>query len=418
VDGEVAALLAALVGLLTGAAAVLAVQAARRRAGAARSASEDVADGAGRGEPGLPAGIVGVLSALRSSAVVLDGADTVVTATHAASSMGVVRGDRVVVDQLLRMARRVRRDGGVGQAELDLPRGPFGSETFHVSARVARLDRGLVLVLVEDLTEARRVDAVRRDFVANVSHELKTPVGALSLLAEAVLDASADPEAVRRFAGRMQHESVRLSELVQELIDLSRLQGQDPLREPAVVDVDEVVEEAVDRCRLAASARRITLATGGQQGQVVLGDAGQLVTALRNLIDNAVNYSAEGTRVAVGVRRAMEVGDTGAAGDAGAVLEISVTDQGIGIPETDLERVFERFYRVDPARSRATGGTGLGLSIVKHITANHGGEVTVWSVAGSGSTFTMRLPGGGTTESSTPDTAPVHADATARKART
>ncbi len=421
-DGEVAALLAALVGLLTGAVAVLVVQAVRRRTGAARSATEDAADDAGRAEPGLPAGIVGVLSALRSSAVVLDGADTVVTATHAASSMGVVRGDRVVVDQLLRMARRVRRDGGVGQAELDLPRGPFGSETFHVSARVARLDRGLVLVLVEDLTEARRVDAVRRDFVANVSHELKTPVGALSLLAEAVLDASADPEAVRRFAGRMQHESVRLAELVQELIDLSRLQGQDPLREPAVVDVDEVVEEAVDRCRLAASARRITLATGGQQGQVVLGDAGQLVTALRNLIDNAVNYSAEGTRVAVGVRRAMEVGDAadpGAAGDAGAVLEISVTDQGIGIPETDLERVFERFYRVDPARSRATGGTGLGLSIVKHITANHGGEVTVWSVAGSGSTFTMRLPvdAAAPSESPAPDRVPAHADATARKAR-
>ena len=327
-------------------------------------------------------GIVEVLAVLRSSALVLDGSDTVVTASAAAYAMGLVRHDRVAVEALVAMARTVRRDGELRQTELEVPRGPFGSESFHVSAQVAPLGQGLVLVVVEDRTESRRVDAVRRDFVANVSHELKTPVGAMHLLAEALLGASDEPAAVRRFAGRMQHEAHRLSDLVQELIDLSRLQGQDPLREASLVEVDEVIVEAMDRCRLAAQVRNIALVTGGEADLTVLGDQEQLITALRNLIDNAVNYSPEHTRVAIGVRR------------VGNAVELTVTDQGIGIPEADLERIFERFYRVDAARSRATGGTGLGLSIVKHIAANHGGEVSVWSIEGSGSTFTMRLPAG------------------------
>ena len=332
--------------------------------------------------PVMLPGIVEVLSVLRSSALVLDASDGVVTASAAAYAMGLVRHDRVAVDALVALARRVRSDGEPRQRELEVPRGPFGSESFHVSAQVGPLGQGLVLVIVEDRTESRRVDAVRRDFVANVSHELKTPVGALHLLAEAVLGASDDPDAVRRFAGRMQHEAHRLSDLVQELIDLSRLQGQDPLRGAELVEVDEVVVEAMDRCRLAAQTRSITLVSGGEADLTVLGDAEQLVTALRNLIDNAVNYSPEHTRVAIGVRH------------VGNAVELTVTDQGIGIPEADLERIFERFYRVDAARSRATGGTGLGLSIVKHIAGNHGGEVSVWSIEGSGSTFTMRLPAG------------------------
>jgi two-component system sensor histidine kinase SenX3 len=237
-----------------------------------------------------------------------------------------------------------------------------------------------VALLVEDVTEARRVDDVRRDFVANVSHELKTPVGAMSLLAEAMQDASNDPQAVRRFAGRLQHEAGRLARLVQELIDLSRLQGADPLPEQDLVPVDKVLAEAVDRTRTAAAAGGIEIVRGGQRGLMVCGSESQLVTAVGNLIENAVHYSPERTRVAVAVRQR-----------EGAV-EISVTDQGMGIAEKDLERVFERFYRADPARSRATGGTGLGLAIVKHVATNHGGEVSVWSVEGSGSTFTLRLP--------------------------
>jgi len=360
----------ALLGTLTGALAVLAFRTSERLTAAAPP----------RPEPELPPGAATVLSALSSMAVVLDESDRVVKATPTAHAAGLVRGQRLVPDQLVALARSTRRDGGVREAELEIPRGPLGSETLAVSARVAALGARLVLVLVEDRTDARRVDAVRRDFVANVSHELKTPVGALSLLAEAVVGASDDPEAVRRFAGRMQNESARLTNLVQELIDLSRLQGEDPLASAVPVDVDAVIAEAVDRSRALAAARAIEIMAGGDRGLRVLGDPDQLVMALGNLVENAVNYSADRTRIAVGVRR------------AGDVVEMTVTDQGIGIPERDLERVFERFYRVDPARSRATGGTGLGLSIVKHVAHNHGGEVTVWSAEGAGSTFTLRLP--------------------------
>ncbi|RKS79980.1 two-component system sensor histidine kinase SenX3 [Motilibacter peucedani] len=334
----------------------------------------------------VPEGIADVLSVLRSSTVLLDASDDVLRASPTAYAFGLVRSDRLASPEILALVRRVRRDGEIRQQDLELPRGPLGGETLAVTARVAPLaDGDLVLVLVEDRTESRRVDAVRRDFVANVSHELKTPVGALSLLAEAVIGASDDPEAVRRFAQRMHREAARLSDLVQELIDLSRLQGHDPLKAARRVEVDGVVVEAVDRCSLAAGAKSITLVTGGEEGLCVIGDEQQLVMALRNLIDNAISYSPEKTRVAVAVRH------------RGDLVELSVTDQGIGIPEADLDRIFERFYRVDPARSRETGGTGLGLSIVKHIATNHGGEVSVWSAEGSGSTFTIRLPQDATT---------------------
>jgi len=239
---------------------------------------------------------------------------------------------------------------------------------------------GLVLLLVEDQTESRRVEEVRRDFVANTSHELKTPVGALALLAETVEDAADDPEAVRRFASRMRQEAARLTNLVQDMITLSRIQAAEPIPDPVPVALDAVVAEALDRCRMKASARGIDLVAVGEHGLSVLGDEDLLVTALRNLLENAVAYSPDKTRVDV---------STGQADDA---VEISVSDQGIGIPERDLERIFERFYRVDPARSRATGGTGLGLAIVKHVTAAHGGKVTVVSSEGAGSTFTLRLP--------------------------
>jgi two-component system sensor histidine kinase SenX3 len=240
---------------------------------------------------------------------------------------------------------------------------------------------GLVLLLAEDQTESRRVEEVRRDFVANVSHELKTPVGALALLAETVEDAADDPEAVRRFAGRMRQEASRLTKLAQDLITLSRIQAAEPIPDPIPVDLSIVVAEALDRCRMKASAHGIDLEARGDPGLVVLGDEDLLVNALRNLLENAVAYSPEQTRVVVSTTRV-----------ANDLAEISVADQGIGIPQRDLERIFERFYRVDPARSRATGGTGLGLAIVKHVTAAHGGKVTVWSKVGEGSTFTVRLP--------------------------
>ena len=332
-----------------------------------------------------------VLEVMGSAAVVLDPADEVVLANPAARQMGVVRGGRVVVDDLRRLARAARRDGEARHTVVDT-RGRLGREPIAVSARVAPLvESGYVALLIDDVTEGRRLEAVRRDFVANVSHELKTPVGALTLLAEAVQDAADDPEAIRRFAGRMQHEGTRLGRLVAELIELSRLQGAEPLPSPAVVDVDEVVAEAVDRARLAAESAGIIVVSGGQGRLAVCGNESQLVTALVNLVDNAIAYSPEGTRVAVGTLR------------RDGYVEISVSDQGIGIGERDLERVFERFYRSDPARSRATGGTGLGLAIVKHIATNHGGGVSVWSVEGSGSTFTLRLPVAGSDVDRRPD---------------
>ncbi|MFC5183936.1 sensor histidine kinase [Actinomadura harenae] len=372
---EVVAGLTGLAGLAIGLATGLAVRVSER-------AQRTVPPAQPQG--GLPPGIASVLSVLRSSAVVVDAEDRVVRASSAARAFGLVSDDRLVVDELLAMARLARRDGEIRETEIQV--GPSRSrsraEGRWFAVRVAPLgSHGLVLVLAEDLTEMRRVEAIRRDFVANVSHELKTPVGALSLLAETVDAAADDPEAVRRFAGRMQHESVRLTNLVQDLMTLSRIQGEEPLDDLHPVELDTVIDESLDRSQIRAGSKNIELIAGGRHGFRVRGDEELLVTALRNLIDNAVAYSPENTRVVVATRQTDDQN-----------VEITVTDQGIGIPDGDLERIFERFYRVDPARSRQTGGTGLGLAIVKHVTSKHGGEVTVWSKEGSGSTFTLRLP--------------------------
>jgi two-component system sensor histidine kinase SenX3 len=331
-------------------------------------------------EPEVDDGLVRTMAVLRSAAVVLDADDRVVRASPPAHALGVVREGRLQHAAIRELVAAVRRDGVIRDEELDLPRGPVGQGRMLLQVRVAQVTPDLLLVLAEDLTKERRLEAVRRDFTVNVSHELKTPVGALSLLAEAVEDAADDPVAVRRFAARMGAEATRLSVLVHEIIELSRLQVSGALDEMKVVELDDVVAEAVDRARTTAGAKQVELVTGGDQGEQVLGDRALLVTAVRNLVDNAVAYSAPSTRVGVGVHR------------AGDLVEIAVVDQGIGIAASDQERVFERFYRVDPARSRDTGGTGLGLSIVKHVVADHGGEVTVWSQPGKGSTFTLRLP--------------------------
>jgi two-component system, OmpR family, sensor histidine kinase SenX3 len=370
VDATTAAALAAAAGAAVGLAAGLAF-----RASEASQRSVPAAD-----ETLIPVGVDEVISVLRGSAVLFDEQLNVVKASPSAYAFGLVRPDRVPLPGLAELAAAVLRDGRIREAEIKVPRSRGSTQLLHVSARVAPLRPGLLLALVEDRTQAIRIDEVRRDFVANVSHELKTPVGALSLLAEAVLDASDDPEAVRRFAGRMQQESGRLTRLVQEIIDLSRLQYDDPVESPEPVKVDEIVASALDRSRVDAENRHIRLASGGQPGLQVLGNESQLVVALGNLVENAVAYSEPHTQVAVGVRT------------AGQLVEITVTDQGVGIDESDLDRIFERFYRVDPARSRATGGTGLGLSIVKHVAASHGGDVAVWSSRGAGSTFTLRLP--------------------------
>lgn len=379
-----------LVGLLIGLLAGLVVRRPSRRVSARRQPPQPGGSG---GEPatGTRRSLCDeLLEHVQIAAVAVSAAGDVVYGNPAADQLGVVSGGRL--DAALReVVRTARRDGEERSSVLRLagpglhtPRGLRGPATgVEVAVRARPLAPDLVAVLAEDVTEAQRVESVRRDFVANVSHEIKTPVGALALLSEAALEAGDDAEAARRFLARIRHEAVRLGRLVGELIDLSRLQGGEAPPPRLPVELDAVVREATDRGRPAAEARGITIVSGGEPGGVVLGSEAQLVTAVANLLDNAVAYSDAGTKVAVATRHR---------GDSRAHWELSVTDQGIGIPADDTGRIFERFYRVDPARSRRTGGTGLGLAIVKHIVTNHGGEVGVWSVPGSGSTFTLRLP--------------------------
>lgn len=364
-------------------------------------------------EPGPRPGAKGLgrrsLDALRVGVLVLDSEDRAVLANPAAKEMGLLRagatvGGAPVAHTVVRtLAGQARRTGTRREVELDLPRGN-GRDPLGVHIRAVALGDGFVTVEAADVTEAHRVARVRRDFVANVSHELKTPVGALQLLAEALLDAtdvaadSTDDEdarptdfrqdlaAARRFAERIQHESTRLGRLVSELLDLTRLQGGEPLPDPAPVSVDRIVAEVIDRTRTPASVKGLEVGFVGMRGLTVYGSESQLMTAVANLAENAVNYSpdAEPDRTAPRVTLTARGDDE--------VVEIAVIDQGIGIEPKDLDRIFERFYRADKARSRATGGTGLGLAIVKHIATNHGGQVEVVSEVGVGSTFTLRLP--------------------------
>ncbi|MCU1486324.1 MAG: signal transduction histidine kinase [Actinomycetia bacterium] len=237
------------------------------------------------------------------------------------------------------------------------------------------------LAIIDDVSERNRLEAIRRDFVANISHELKTPVGALGVLAETIV-AEEDPAVTRRLAERMTGEAHRVGRIIDDLLALSQIEAEEQKVREAVT-VEAMVEEAVERMRSVADARRITIsAVGVGRRHTLRGDRPQLVSAIANLLENACKYSDEGSTVEVS-----------SAAD-GRWVEIAVRDEGIGIPTTDLERVFERFYRVDRARSRETGGTGLGLSIVRHIASNHGGEVRVTSAEGEGSTFTLRFPAG------------------------
>ncbi len=346
-------------------------------------------------EPVVPAGVTEVLAVLNSAGVVVGSQDQVLQATVAARTLGLVRGSRIADPRLLDLIRTVRRERDVVETELQVATQAGAPPASYFSVRVAPLDEDLILVLADDETGARRTEQIRRDFVANVSHELKTPIGAISLLAEAVEEAADDPVAVRRFASRMGVESARLTDLVAQIIDLSRLQGDNPLADPEVVDVDAVLSEAVDRHRVDAEQHQVTLTIAGTSGSQVLGSARQLGVAVGNLVENAVVYSDPGARVVVTAALERTGEDD--------VVEIRVSDNGIGIPSGELERIFERFYRVDYARSRANGGTGLGLSIVKHIAAIHGGDVAVWSQVGRGSTFTIKLP------AHLPGTTSVHA---------
>jgi two-component system sensor histidine kinase SenX3 len=329
----------------------------------------------------LPQVLLKTLQSLESESLIIVPGEKILFQSPGITNFAIVKDERITSEDLMALIRVARRTNETHRSRIEIARGPIGAGKREFEVSVSPLnDEGMVLVLISDQSEARRIDAVRRDFVANVSHELKTPIGALGLLSEAILGAKDQPDAVVKFASRMQIEAKRLTDLVQEIIDLSRLQSSDPLQKAFALEASDVVREAVAQAALSAESRNITVEIGEIEDATVIGDRDQLIMAVLNLVENAINYSPENTKVSVVVKIKDEL------------LEISVTDQGIGIAEGELARVFERFYRVDPARSRMTGGTGLGLSIVKHVALNHGGDIKVWSKEGVGSTFTLQLP--------------------------
>ncbi len=368
-DSTLLALLALGLGAAIGAGVVAMIVAAMR----ARTVAEQQASSE------LPDGLTDVLAAMDDAACAVDPSGLVTAASTAAARFGIEVGATLENSELRQLVRAVR-EGGSERATLSLARGGRSLDPRLVAARASRIGPRLSLLIIRDVTEQERLEQMRTDFVANTSHELKTPVGAVSLLAEAIESAAEDPAQVRAFATRIQAEATRLGQLTGRIMSLSRLQSSDGLGEFDAVAVDEVVATSVEAHAVQAVSAGVELSRGGDRGAWVQGDAQILIEAVGNLIANAIVYSPRGSRVGVGVRV-----------DAG-VAEISVADQGIGIDEADRERVFERFYRADEARSRRTGGTGLGLSIVKHATQRHGGEVRLWSRPGRGSTFTMRLP--------------------------
>jgi two-component system, OmpR family, sensor histidine kinase SenX3 len=361
--------LALVFGLLVGAGVVVIVVVAARRG---QDAAEVI-------NTAVPDGVDQVLDTLESAGVVIDPSNTVVKASPGALAFGLVWNQSLVHPELIAMVDSVRRSGEPMTEEVHLTRGPIGEASIYLWVRVARLGARYVLLIAEDRTEGYRLEEVRRDFVANISHELKTPIGAVSLLAEALVSASDEPEQVKKFAKRLTRESERLAKITQEIIQLSRLQAADALAKPSLIDVESVLAQAIDQNRVAADSHGIRLVSGGDEAYVY-GDEALLVVALHNLLANAIQYSPDNSRIGVGVS------------NTNGIVEIAVTDQGLGIPDDEKDRVFERFYRSDPARSRNTGGSGLGLSIVKHVAQNHGGDVRVWSQTGKGSTFTIRLP--------------------------
>jgi two-component system, OmpR family, sensor histidine kinase SenX3 len=368
-DSTLLALLALGLGIAIGAGiAAMIVAAMRARTAAEQQASSE-----------LPDGLTDVLAAMDDAACAVDPSGLVTAASTAAARFGIGVGAALENPELSQLVRSVR-EGGSQTSTLRLTRGGRNLDPRLVAARASRIGPRLSLLIIRDVTEQERLEQMRTDFVANTSHELKTPVGAVSLLAEAIESAAEDPAQVRAFATRIQAEAGRLGQLTGRIMSLSRLQSSDGLGAFGPVAIDEVIATSVEAHAVQAASAGVELTRGGDRGAWVQGDAQILIEAVGNLIANAIVYSPRGSRVGVGVR----VDD--------GVIEISVSDQGIGIDEADRDRIFERFYRADEARSRRTGGTGLGLSIVKHATQRHGGEVRLWSRPGRGSTFTMRLP--------------------------
>ncbi|MDQ1126851.1 two-component system, OmpR family, sensor histidine kinase SenX3 [Microbacterium sp. LKL04] len=360
-------LLALVVGLFVGAGAVgLVVYAMQERARTRLVTSLD-----------MPEGTASVLQAMDDAAVVVDPSMLVLAASATAEVFSLTVNETLDADRLRHLVRNARQTGLPATENMTLNR---GVEPRVVAARASVITPRLTLIVIRDITERERVEQMRRDFVSNTSHELKTPVGAVTLLAEAIESAADDPDQVRHFVRRLSGEATRLGQLTSRIMNLSRLQSADEIAEMRDVAVDEVVRSAIESQAIAAESAEISVASGGEKGLFVRGDPQILTEAVSNLLANAIAYSPAGAQVGIGVR------------EADGAVEIAVADHGIGIPEDDQQRVFERFYRADQARSRRTGGTGLGLAIVKHAVQRHGGSVELWSRPGRGSTFTIRLP--------------------------
>ncbi len=320
-----------------------------------------------------------LLEVLSLTALVVRPNNQVIRATTGAIALGLVKNRELAQDELRALVLSACQTSGVETLETDVAIG-LGAEKALVHARAVQLSDSTVLMVVEDNTESKRLDDTRRDFIANISHELKTPIGAISLLSEALIDASDDPVAVQKFSKSLRKESKRLTSLIKDVVQLSRIQSAEVVANAEVVDLSTVVMEALDRNSYRAEARNVKITYDAPEGLEVIGDPEMLTVAVKNLIENAILYSEEGAPVGVGLRQADDV------------AEIAVTDSGLGIPQEDQSRIFERFYRVDPSRSRSTGGTGLGLAIVKHVASTHNGEVKLFSKPGVGSTFTLRIP--------------------------
>lgn len=364
------ALLALLVGAIIGGSVSAVIVAAMRARDRVHTETSTV----------IPEGVREVLHGMDDAAIVVDTSSTVLAASSPAEPFGMQEGEVLRSDELRALARLARTSEASASETLRLRRGAPPAEPRLVVARATGISPRLTLIVFRDITERERVEEMRRDFVANTSHELKTPVGAVSLLAEAIESAADDPDQVRHFAVRLGAEAARLARLTSRIMNLSRLQAADELNDDREVSVDEVVATALDAHAIQAESAGVEVVRGGDRGLFVRGDAQILGEAIGNLVANAIAYSPEGSSVGVGVR------------SADGIVEIAVTDRGIGIAEGDQQRIFERFYRADQARSRRTGGTGLGLAIVKHAVQRHGGEVRLWSRPGRGSTFTIRLP--------------------------
>lgn len=320
-----------------------------------------------------------VLQLMGSVGIVVDGTNRVVGVNSWAESFGLVERGLLVHAEIVDLVRRARNDSNIESFEGVLKVG-LAKEKVSVAAKANVVAGDYVVVVLEDRTSDIRLDKTRRDFIENISHELKTPIGAIALLSEAIQEAGDDRAAVSKFAASLNKESSRLTFLVQDIIKLSRLQSEEVIASAEVVNLNSVVAEAIDRNEQIASNRRIRLVSESGPTLEVFGNEEMLITAVKNLVENAINYSDQGTSVGIGCI-ARE-----------SIAEISVTDSGVGISQEHQQRIFERFFRGDPSRSRETGGTGLGLSIVKHVAKIHRGEIKLFSQVGVGSTFTLRIP--------------------------